>query len=141
MNLPNHPTNERLEASKKDTEEKLEQSEHALANGLVLVIRDVNMLTKDVKIVNDNVSRLYKVVVGDPELRSEGLIEKNEASKKRHIETLDKVALMDKEMGMRIDELKNKLDIEITKLKTAGALVVPGMVVFWEMAKHFIFKN
>lgn len=136
-----------IDETRKHVQDELGRSQHALADGILCLTHDMNGVKNEVKTMGDTVSKLYKVVAGDPEFGTDGLIQHNEASKARHKDTMDKVSFLNDSMGVRVDKvedkvdaLEKKVDMEITKMKTIGAVIVIGWGLLGEFIKSFFHK-
>lgn len=125
-----------FDEQRRKVQKDLGDSQHALADGILCLTLDMTKVKNEITTMNSTVSKLYKVVAGDSEFGTEGLIQKDEASKARHKETFARVEALDGAMGKRVE----KMETEMTKMKAYGAAIVVGWGLLGEFIKSF-FKH
>lgn len=114
--MSHQPTDDGKARDKERVKDQLANSEHALADGILCAINDVTEVKTAVRSLSDSmgslsesVSKIHKVIAGDPEFHLEGLIQKQNVATKRHFDVMDK---LDDLESKKIKEIETSLSTQ-----------------------------
>lgn len=113
---------------KEKTKADLEKCDHPLSNGLLTAIRDITDVKADVKEITMSVSKIHKVITGDPEFHTNGIIQNQinnqEAALARHREVMDKISALENTRISNLEQNITALEKTIAIIKTWGAVAL-----------------